>query len=181
VFAGGLIVSGDDSNPGTKDKPMRSLRRAIELARTGRGHVFACNDTFEGAIMLPSGVDLLGRFREQGSHGAAGQVMAGTRVLGLYRAHCTAAAAPAPTARGPGGHGGGGRGGDSIGIAYLDEDQLVVGEGVTFELGRRGSRGPPPGDAMKRGSGAVGRRQRFCDARVRSRLRPSSIQRLVRT
>ncbi|KYF74370.1 hypothetical protein BE17_31280 [Sorangium cellulosum] len=31
-----------------------------------------------------------------------------------------------------------GRGGDSIGIAYLDEDQLTL-EGVTFELG-------PPGD-----------------------------------
>ncbi|HTN85055.1 MAG TPA: hypothetical protein VL242_15255, partial [Sorangium sp.] len=39
---------------------------------------------------------------------------------------------------GDGGYGGPGRGGDSIGIAYLDEDQLTL-EGVTFELG-------PPGD-----------------------------------
>ncbi|WP_437478487.1 hypothetical protein [Sorangium sp. So ce1014] len=38
---------------------------------------------------------------------------------------------------GPGGYGGPGRGGDSIGIAYLDEDQLTLA-GVTYELG-------PPG------------------------------------
>ncbi|WP_437276838.1 hypothetical protein WME90_37135 [Sorangium sp. So ce375] len=38
---------------------------------------------------------------------------------------------------GRGGYGGGGRGGDSIGIAYLDEDQLVL-ENVTFELGEPG-------------------------------------------
>ncbi|AUX25424.1 uncharacterized protein SOCEGT47_059710 [Sorangium cellulosum] len=41
---------------------------------------------------------------------------------------------------GLGGYGGGGRGGDSIGIAYLDEDQLVL-ENVTFELGEPGKGG----------------------------------------
>ncbi|WP_437741459.1 hypothetical protein WMF39_38370 [Sorangium sp. So ce1504] len=41
---------------------------------------------------------------------------------------------------GRGGYGGGGRGGDSIGIAYLDEDQLVL-ENVTFELGEPGEGG----------------------------------------
>ncbi|WP_437644036.1 hypothetical protein [Sorangium sp. So ce362] len=41
---------------------------------------------------------------------------------------------------GPGGYGGPGRGGDSIGIAYLDEDQLTL-EGVTFEIGRPGMGG----------------------------------------
>ncbi|WP_438003845.1 hypothetical protein WME89_34035 [Sorangium sp. So ce321] len=41
---------------------------------------------------------------------------------------------------GPGGNGGPGRGGDSIGIAYLDEDQLTL-EGVTYELGPPGKGG----------------------------------------
>ena len=41
---------------------------------------------------------------------------------------------------GEGGYGGPGRGGDSIGIAYLDEDQLTL-EGVTFDLGRPGEGG----------------------------------------
>ncbi|AUX36100.1 MULTISPECIES: hypothetical protein [Sorangium] len=41
---------------------------------------------------------------------------------------------------GPGGYGGPGRGGDSIGIAYLDEDQLTL-EGVTIETGRPGKGG----------------------------------------
>ncbi|WP_437710891.1 hypothetical protein WMF45_38145 [Sorangium sp. So ce448] len=38
---------------------------------------------------------------------------------------------------GPGGYGGPGRGGDSIGVAYLDEDQLTL-EGVTIETGQPG-------------------------------------------
>ncbi|WP_441290716.1 hypothetical protein ACSRUE_09520 [Sorangium sp. KYC3313] len=38
---------------------------------------------------------------------------------------------------GPGGFGGPGRGGDSIGVAYLDEDQLTL-EGVTIEIGQPG-------------------------------------------
>ncbi|WP_437996903.1 hypothetical protein WMF26_39150 [Sorangium sp. So ce185] len=41
---------------------------------------------------------------------------------------------------GPGGYGGPGRGGDSIGVAYLDEDQLTL-DGVTFELGPPGPGG----------------------------------------
>ncbi|AUX34619.1 MULTISPECIES: hypothetical protein [Sorangium] len=41
---------------------------------------------------------------------------------------------------GEGGYGGPGRGGDSIGIAYLDEDQLTL-EGVTYELGPPGKGG----------------------------------------
>ncbi|HTN89244.1 MAG TPA: hypothetical protein VL242_36450 [Sorangium sp.] len=41
---------------------------------------------------------------------------------------------------GPGGYGGPGRGGDSIGIAYLDEDQLTL-EGVTIETGQPGKGG----------------------------------------
>ncbi|MGK3983031.1 hypothetical protein WME99_08325 [Sorangium sp. So ce136] len=41
---------------------------------------------------------------------------------------------------GPGGYGGPGRGGDSIGVAYLDEDQLTL-EGVTIETGLPGEGG----------------------------------------
>ncbi|KYG11183.1 hypothetical protein BE21_08410 [Sorangium cellulosum] len=41
---------------------------------------------------------------------------------------------------GPGGYGGGGRGGDSIGIAHLDDTELVL-ENVTFELGEPGAGG----------------------------------------
>ncbi|WP_437898616.1 hypothetical protein [Sorangium sp. So ce124] len=41
---------------------------------------------------------------------------------------------------GDGGYGGPGRGGDSIGIAYLDQDQLTL-EGVTYELGPPGTGG----------------------------------------
>ncbi|WP_437987403.1 hypothetical protein [Sorangium sp. So ce117] len=41
---------------------------------------------------------------------------------------------------GPGGYGGPGRGGDSIGVAYLDEDQLTL-EGVTFDIGPPGHGG----------------------------------------
>lgn len=41
---------------------------------------------------------------------------------------------------GDGGYGGPGRGGDSIGIGYLDEDELTL-EGVTYELGLPGKGG----------------------------------------
>lgn len=60
----GVFVSdifGDDENPGTRDKPVRSLPRGIALARTGRGRVFFCG-SHSGAITLPSGVDLIGSF-----------------------------------------------------------------------------------------------------------------------
>jgi hypothetical protein len=59
VFVGTSLYS-DDAYPGTKDKPVRTIQRAVDLARVGRGRVFACNDVFEGAVTLPSGVDLLG-------------------------------------------------------------------------------------------------------------------------
>jgi hypothetical protein len=63
VFVGGVWGSGDDANPGTtKDKPVRTLQRGVELARTGRGRVFACADGFFGPLTLPSGVDLIGGF-----------------------------------------------------------------------------------------------------------------------
>ncbi|WP_437765362.1 hypothetical protein WMF27_30365 [Sorangium sp. So ce281] len=62
VFVINPFFGGDDANPGTKDRPVRSVRRAIELARTGRGRVFLTDDGFEEAITLPSGVDIYGGF-----------------------------------------------------------------------------------------------------------------------
>ncbi|WP_437769018.1 hypothetical protein WME77_19260 [Sorangium sp. So ce764] len=62
VFVAGVFGSGDDTNPGTKEKPVRTLQRGVELARSGRGRVFACADGFFGPLTLPSGVDLIGGF-----------------------------------------------------------------------------------------------------------------------
>ncbi|XXU92385.1 hypothetical protein WME85_32900 [Sorangium sp. So ce1153] len=65
----GVFVSeqGDDSSPGTKGAPVRTLQRAIGLAAHVRGNgqaptrrVYACGGVFEEAISLPQGVDLWG-------------------------------------------------------------------------------------------------------------------------
>ncbi|WP_437981245.1 hypothetical protein [Sorangium sp. So ce117] len=53
---------GDDSNPGTMDKPVKTLTRALALAPHARGRVFACTDAYTEAITLPSGIDLWGGF-----------------------------------------------------------------------------------------------------------------------
>jgi hypothetical protein len=66
---GGVFVSeqGDDTSPGTKGAPVKTLQHAIGLAAHGRGHgeaatrrVYACGGVFEEKITLPSGVDLWG-------------------------------------------------------------------------------------------------------------------------
>ncbi|MDC0678463.1 hypothetical protein [Sorangium atrum] len=63
VFVAGMFGDGDDANPGTtRDKPVRTLQRGVELARTGRGRVFACDDGFFEPLALPSGVDLIGGY-----------------------------------------------------------------------------------------------------------------------
>ncbi|WP_236644580.1 DUF1565 domain-containing protein [Sorangium cellulosum] len=62
VFVNHPFFGGDDANPGTKDRPVRSIQRGIELTRTGRGRVFVTNDGFEESITLPSGVDIYGGF-----------------------------------------------------------------------------------------------------------------------
>ncbi|WP_441291864.1 hypothetical protein ACSRUE_16720 [Sorangium sp. KYC3313] len=53
---------GDDSNPGTMEKPVKTLARAVALAPRTRGRVFACVDTYLEAVTLPSGIDLWGGF-----------------------------------------------------------------------------------------------------------------------
>ncbi|WP_437909913.1 hypothetical protein WME95_19805 [Sorangium sp. So ce327] len=71
----GIFASehGDDDHAGTKDAPVKTLQRAVELATTGRGggeaptrRVYACDEVFEEAISLPSGVDLWGGRRCDG-------------------------------------------------------------------------------------------------------------------
>ncbi|WP_438026372.1 hypothetical protein [Sorangium sp. So ce233] len=62
VFVAGWAGGGDDANPGTKAKPVFSVQRAVDLARTARGRVILCNDGFVANVRLPSGVDLLGGF-----------------------------------------------------------------------------------------------------------------------
>ncbi|WP_437535815.1 hypothetical protein WME79_15210 [Sorangium sp. So ce726] len=62
VFVAGGTSGADDENPGTRSRPVSDLLRAIELARTERGRIFACNYPFYGPIALPSGVDLIGGF-----------------------------------------------------------------------------------------------------------------------
>ncbi|WP_437281780.1 hypothetical protein WME90_14875 [Sorangium sp. So ce375] len=65
----GVFVSeqGDDTSPGTKGAPVRTLQHAIGLAAHGRGRgeaptrrVYACSGEFAEKIALPSGVDLWG-------------------------------------------------------------------------------------------------------------------------
>ncbi|CAN99445.1 hypothetical protein predicted by Glimmer/Critica [Sorangium cellulosum So ce56] len=65
----GVFVSeeGNDSSPGTKDAPVRTLQHAIGLAahvrRDGKAptrRVYACGGLFEEAISLPQGVELWG-------------------------------------------------------------------------------------------------------------------------
>ncbi|WP_437538937.1 hypothetical protein WME79_22770 [Sorangium sp. So ce726] len=65
----GVFVSeqGDDTSPGTKGAPVKTLQHAIRLAASGRGpgeaatrRVYACGGVFEEAIALSQGVDLWG-------------------------------------------------------------------------------------------------------------------------
>ncbi|WP_437763156.1 hypothetical protein WME77_34655 [Sorangium sp. So ce764] len=60
-------AQGDDRHPGTRQQPVRTLERAIVLAASGRRdgdeptrRVYACGETFEETVALPSGVDLWG-------------------------------------------------------------------------------------------------------------------------
>ena len=59
----GYFVSasaGSDGGSGTKAAPVRTLARAIELASERSSSVFACAETFEEALVLPSGIKLVG-------------------------------------------------------------------------------------------------------------------------
>ncbi|WP_437974131.1 hypothetical protein WMF11_37035 [Sorangium sp. So ce295] len=60
----GVFVArrGDDASDGTREAPVRTLRRAVEKASEpgGTRRVYACAEDFEEAITLPSGVALWG-------------------------------------------------------------------------------------------------------------------------
>ena len=53
---------GDDANPGTQDAPVATLAHAVELARKGTGHVYACAETWSDPLVLPGHVSLHGGF-----------------------------------------------------------------------------------------------------------------------
>lgn len=66
----GIWVSsslGDDKNPGTQGRPVKTLAKGIALASTtlaggGRGRLYACGETFAEAVTLAPGVSLFGGF-----------------------------------------------------------------------------------------------------------------------
>ncbi|WP_437969507.1 hypothetical protein WMF04_09490 [Sorangium sp. So ce260] len=60
----GVFVArrGDDASDGTREAPVRTLRRAVEKASEpgGTRRVYACAEDFEEAVTLPSGVAIWG-------------------------------------------------------------------------------------------------------------------------
>ncbi|AUX29967.1 uncharacterized protein SOCE836_020620 [Sorangium cellulosum] len=60
----GVFVArhGDDASDGTREAPVRTLRRAVEKATEpgGTRRVYACAEDFEEAVTLPSGVAIWG-------------------------------------------------------------------------------------------------------------------------
>ena len=58
VFASASL--GDDANPGTRAQPVRTLGRALTLARSGPLRVYACAEVFPEAVTVPSGVEIWG-------------------------------------------------------------------------------------------------------------------------
>ncbi|XXY54495.1 hypothetical protein WME91_25525 [Sorangium sp. So ce269] len=58
VFASSSL--GDDANPGTRELPVRTVRRAIELSRQGARRVYACAEVFPEAIEVPAGTQIWG-------------------------------------------------------------------------------------------------------------------------
>jgi hypothetical protein len=58
-----VATSGKDANDGTKDSPVATLAKAIDLARKGTGRVYACAETFVEAVEVPDGLALYGGLR----------------------------------------------------------------------------------------------------------------------
>jgi hypothetical protein len=53
---------GDDANPGTEQQPVRTIAHAIELAKKGPRHIYACGEVYAEAVELPAGISLFGGF-----------------------------------------------------------------------------------------------------------------------
>jgi hypothetical protein len=54
--------AGDDGNAGTPRAPVATLSKAIALAVTTTGRVYACAEQFDGKVELPAGISLFGGF-----------------------------------------------------------------------------------------------------------------------
>src|SRR5262249_48091446 len=64
----GLWVSssvGKDDNPGTPSEPVRTITRAVELAKSnGPPRVYACGEEYDEAVQLSAGISLFGGFHD---------------------------------------------------------------------------------------------------------------------
>jgi len=59
----GVFVSstlGSDDNPGTLERPVRTISRAVALAEAGAQRVYACAEAFHEPVEIPAGVELWG-------------------------------------------------------------------------------------------------------------------------
>ncbi|WP_156338997.1 PGRS family protein [Chondromyces crocatus] len=61
----GVFVSssqGDDEGPGTREKPLKTLARAIVRAQEqdAGGRIYACGEEFQGPVTVPGGVTIFG-------------------------------------------------------------------------------------------------------------------------
>lgn len=55
-----VALNGDDANPGTKEKPKKTMGAAITAAKSSGGKLYACGQTFQETVELPAGVALFG-------------------------------------------------------------------------------------------------------------------------
>ncbi|MDW8362712.1 MAG: DUF1565 domain-containing protein, partial [Myxococcales bacterium] len=65
VFVAPAAAGGNDAHPGTRDRPVATLARAIEIARTAgraRREVYVSAGTYPGPLRLESGVSLYGGY-----------------------------------------------------------------------------------------------------------------------
>jgi hypothetical protein len=52
--------AGSDDNPGTKEKPVQTLAKAVSLAKSDKKTVYACAETFVEAIEVAEGISIFG-------------------------------------------------------------------------------------------------------------------------
>jgi hypothetical protein len=55
-----VATSGNDGNEGTKDKPLRTFAKAIELASKETKRVYACAEEFTEAVEVAEGLEIYG-------------------------------------------------------------------------------------------------------------------------
>ncbi|HSN99477.1 MAG TPA: hypothetical protein VLS89_14375, partial [Candidatus Nanopelagicales bacterium] len=74
----GVFVSstlGDNTNPGTRDRPVRTMTQAITLAQTGARRVYACAERFEESVTIPAGMQVWGGLNCGASWSYVGETM----------------------------------------------------------------------------------------------------------